>query len=68
LKKLWGYASDRARHVREGQAVETAEAELVVSAAHLDPCGSSYDGPGKQLRALSGGIDAVMIADQRGQR
>jgi AbiJ N-terminal domain 4 len=33
VEKLWGYASDRARHVREGQAVATAEAELVVSVA-----------------------------------
>ena len=33
VEKLWGYASDRARHIREGQAVETAEAELVVSVA-----------------------------------
>lgn len=31
--KLWGYASDRARHIREGQAVTTEEAELVVSVA-----------------------------------
>lgn len=31
VEKLWGYASDRARHVREGQAVDTAEAELLVS-------------------------------------
>ena len=33
VEKLWGYASDRARHVREGQAVDTAEAELLVSVA-----------------------------------
>jgi hypothetical protein len=33
VEKLWGYASDRARHIREGQAVDTAEAELVVSVA-----------------------------------
>jgi AbiJ N-terminal domain 4 len=33
VDKLWGYASDRARHIREGQVVETAEAELVVSVA-----------------------------------
>ena len=33
LEKLWGYASDRARHIREGQAVATEEAELVVSVA-----------------------------------
>ena len=31
--KLWGYASDRARHVREGQTVATSEAELIVSVA-----------------------------------
>ncbi|KZD07420.1 hypothetical protein AUP43_02345 [Oceanibaculum pacificum] len=31
--KLWGYASDRARHVREGQEIDTAEAELLVSVA-----------------------------------
>ena len=33
VEKLWGYASDRARHIREGQAVTTEEAELVVSVA-----------------------------------
>lgn len=33
VEKLWGYASDRARHIREGQTVDTAEAELVVSVA-----------------------------------
>jgi hypothetical protein len=33
VEKLWAYASDRARHIREGQAVATAEAELVVSVA-----------------------------------
>jgi AbiJ N-terminal domain 4 len=29
--KLWGFASDRARHVREGHAITDDEAELVVS-------------------------------------
>lgn len=33
VEKLWGYASDRARHIREGQAVKTEEAQLVVSVA-----------------------------------
>ena len=33
VEKLWGYSSDRARHIREGQAVETVEAELLVSVA-----------------------------------
>ena len=33
VKNLWRYASDRARHVREGDAVDTTEAELVVSVA-----------------------------------
>lgn len=33
VEKLWGYASERARHVREGQTVATEEAELVVSVA-----------------------------------
>ena len=33
VEKLWGYASDRARHVREGQTVDTFEAELLVSVA-----------------------------------
>ena len=28
VDKLWGYASERARHIREGQPVTTAEAEL----------------------------------------
>lgn len=30
LKKLWGYGSDTARHVREGKTPSYAEAELVV--------------------------------------
>lgn len=33
VEKLWGYASERARHIREGQIVATEEAELVVSVA-----------------------------------
>ncbi len=33
VEKLWGYASERARHIREGQEVTTDEAELVVSVA-----------------------------------
>lgn len=33
VEKLWGYASERARHVREGQVVSSEEAELVVSVA-----------------------------------
>lgn len=33
VEKLWGYASERARHVREGQTVDTMEAELLVSVA-----------------------------------
>jgi hypothetical protein len=33
VEKLWGYASDRARHIREGQKVDTEDAELVVSVA-----------------------------------
>lgn len=33
VEKLWGYASERARHIREGQKVGTEEAELVVSVA-----------------------------------
>lgn len=33
VQKLWGYASERARHIREGQGVATQEAELVVSVA-----------------------------------
>jgi hypothetical protein len=33
LEKVWGYASERARHVHEGGAVETAEAELLVTMA-----------------------------------
>ena len=32
-EKLWGYASNNARHGLEGQQVETPEAELVVSVA-----------------------------------
>jgi AbiJ N-terminal domain 4 len=30
-EKLWGFASDRARHVREGKSVSDDEAELIVS-------------------------------------
>jgi len=33
VEKMWGYASERARHIREGQEVITEEAELVVSVA-----------------------------------
>ena len=33
VDKLWGYASERARHIREGQSVTTEEAELVVTLA-----------------------------------
>ena len=33
VHKLWGYASDRGRHIRERQAVDHAEAELIVSVA-----------------------------------
>jgi len=33
LEKVWGYASERARHVREGGAIEPAEAELLVTVA-----------------------------------
>lgn len=33
VKKLWRYASDRARHGREGSVVGTPEAELLVSVA-----------------------------------
>ena len=33
VTKLWGYASDRGRHIREHQAVGRAEAELIVTVA-----------------------------------
>ena len=33
VHKLWGYASDRGRHVREQQTVDTTEAELIVAVA-----------------------------------
>jgi hypothetical protein len=33
IEKLWGYASERARHIREGQTVSSEEAELVVGVA-----------------------------------
>ncbi|MCC6573856.1 MAG: hypothetical protein IT462_08695 [Planctomycetes bacterium] len=33
LEKLWGYTSDQARHGREGNAVEPAEARVVVGIA-----------------------------------
>lgn len=33
VEKLWGFASNRARHLREGQNIDDLEAELVVSVA-----------------------------------
>ena len=33
VQKLWGYASDRGRHVREHQTIDATEAELLVSVA-----------------------------------
>ena len=33
VEKLWGYASERGRHIREGQSVSNQEAELVVTLA-----------------------------------
>ncbi|MXW70737.1 MAG: hypothetical protein F4Z74_04695 [Acidobacteria bacterium] len=33
VHKLWGYASDRGRHIREQQVVDPTEAELVVAVA-----------------------------------
>ena len=33
VDKLWGFASDKARHVREGQALDRHEAQLVVGLA-----------------------------------
>jgi hypothetical protein len=33
VEKLWGFASERARHLHEGRSAEGAEAELVVSVA-----------------------------------
>ena len=33
VHKLWGYASNRGRHVCEGQTVDTTEAELIVAVA-----------------------------------
>jgi len=33
VRKLWGYASERGRHIREQQVVNHAEAELVVTVA-----------------------------------
>ena len=31
VHKLWGYASDRGRHIREQQAIDRTEAELIVA-------------------------------------
>lgn len=31
IEKIWGFASERARHLREGAAVDDSEAELIVS-------------------------------------
>ncbi len=33
VHKLWGYASDRGRHIREQQTIDATEAELIVSVA-----------------------------------
>ena len=33
VQKLWGYASDRGRHIREQQSVDRTEAELIVAVA-----------------------------------
>ena len=33
VEKIWGYASDQARHVREGKSPDIREAELVVGLA-----------------------------------
>ncbi len=33
IEKLWGFSSDRARHIREGEVVTDDQAELVVSVA-----------------------------------
>ena len=33
VEKMWGYASNSGRHIREGQVTNTSEAELVVSVA-----------------------------------
>jgi hypothetical protein len=33
VDKIWGYASDQARHVREGKTPDIREAELVVGLA-----------------------------------
>jgi hypothetical protein len=33
IEKLWGFSSERARHVREGELLDDLEAELVVSIA-----------------------------------
>jgi hypothetical protein len=33
VEKIWGYASDQARHVREGKTPDVREAELVVGLA-----------------------------------
>jgi hypothetical protein len=35
ISKLWGYASEMARHVREGRVPERPEAELLVGTAAL---------------------------------
>lgn len=33
IEKLWGFSSERARHIREGETVDDDQAELVVSVA-----------------------------------
>jgi hypothetical protein len=38
VDKLWGFASDRARHLRKGQKVDDLEAELVVSVGMRGQC------------------------------
>lgn len=33
IEKMWGFSSERARHIREGQTVDDTQAELIVSVA-----------------------------------
>jgi hypothetical protein len=33
VEKMWGFSSERARHIREGEKVDDVQAELIVSVA-----------------------------------
>ena len=73
VDKLWSYASDRARHIREGRGVTTEEAELVVSVAcsvctFLLRRGAANDGAQSETRERGLGNTSVPVATKDSQR